>query len=88
VYAAVGAAGGGQLQPTSSTSTLLLIILKQKPVTSVGDPDPEILTGSESGNFDQIQIRPLVGALCQSEKVIFSQQHFQYFAFKQTMTKF
>jgi hypothetical protein len=58
----------------------LLTILHSCPyyvlISSVGDPDPDLFDGS--GNFDPTLIRPPKGAYYQSEKVIFSQQHFQY----------
>jgi hypothetical protein len=63
------------------------------------DPDLFAGSGSGSGNFlpdpdrgsgSRIRIRPPKGAYYKSEKVIFSQQHFQYpgtLAFHQTMKK-
>jgi hypothetical protein len=47
--------------------------------TFLSDPDPEILTGSGS-------VSPK-GAYYKSVKVIFSQQHFQYFSFSQNHEK-
>jgi hypothetical protein len=57
----------------------LLIIWVYSVYLAVGTrirSDPDLFVGSGSGNFDRIRIRPPQGAYYQSEKVIFSYQHF------------